>query len=53
MYCAACDKWEDDQIALECEVCLRCGGNLCRPDDDRDDEDDSSTVSSDHHGGGQ
>jgi hypothetical protein len=39
MYCAACDKWEDDQIALECEVCLRCGGNLCQPDDDdRDNE---------------
>jgi hypothetical protein len=34
MYCAACDQWEDDQIALECEVCLRCGGNLCQPEDD-------------------
>jgi hypothetical protein len=39
MYCAACDRWEDDQIALECEVCLRCGGNLCQPDDEWDTDD--------------
>lgn len=50
MYCAACDKWEDDQIALECEVCLRCGGNLCQPDDDREDSDDDQPVSSAQRG---
>jgi len=40
MYCSACDRWEDDQIALECETCLRCGGNLCQPDDDEHEPDD-------------
>lgn len=34
MYCARCDRWEDDQIALECEICLRCGGPLVEPDGD-------------------
>jgi hypothetical protein len=32
MYCARCDRWEDDQIALECEICTRCGGPLVVPD---------------------
>lgn len=36
MYCATCDRWEDDQIALDCEICLVCGGVLCQPDDDDD-----------------
>jgi hypothetical protein len=35
MYCVACDRWEDDQIAIECEVCRRCGGSLIQPDDER------------------
>jgi hypothetical protein len=35
MYCETCDRWEDDQIALECEICLWCGGPVCQPDDER------------------
>ena len=46
MYCAACDRWEDDQIALDCEICLRCGGNLCQPDDDEHDEEPSPSLAS-------
>lgn len=34
MYCEKCDRWEDDQIALECEICTRCGGPLVEPDGD-------------------
>lgn len=44
MYCAACDRFEDDQDALERDACLRCNGSLCRPDDDHPDypvEDDA------------
>ena len=40
MYCAACDRWEDDPIALDVETCFRCGGLLCQPDDDIDDAED-------------
>jgi len=39
MYCAACDRWEDDQIALAMEMCLWSGGVLCQPDDDDPDAD--------------
>lgn len=47
MYCAACDRWEDDYIALDCEICLRCGGILCQPDEDADyDDEPSSSLSS-------
>jgi hypothetical protein len=34
MYCEKCDRWEDDQIAAECGICLRCGGPLTAPEDD-------------------
>ena len=39
MYCAACDRWEDDQIALDVEMCLRCGVLLCQPDDEEEESD--------------
>lgn len=34
MYCAKCDRWENDQIAIEDGICLRCYGPLVEPDDD-------------------
>ena len=34
MYCAKCDRWEHDQIAVEDMICLRCYGPLVDPDDD-------------------
>lgn len=34
MYCATCDRTEHDHIGLDTETCMRCGGNLCQPDDD-------------------
>jgi hypothetical protein len=34
MYCVKCDRWEDDQIALECGICMRCEGPLVEPEDD-------------------
>lgn len=34
MYCETCDRYEDDPIALDCEICLRCGGPLCLPEND-------------------
>jgi hypothetical protein len=46
MYCVACDRWEDDQIAIECEVCMRCGGSLVQPDDERY-EDETPITSGD------
>lgn len=43
MYCAACDRWEDDQIAVEDCICTRCWGPLIEPDDiDEDCEDFAS-----------
>lgn len=36
MYCAACDRWEYDQLAVEDCICLRCWGPLIDPDDDDD-----------------
>ena len=34
MYCAACDRWEHDQIAVEDCICLRCYGPLVDPDEE-------------------
>ena len=34
MYCERCDRWEYDQIAVECGICRRCEGPLHEPDDD-------------------
>lgn len=37
MYCAKCDRWEYDQIAVEDMICLRCYGPLVDPDEGDDD----------------
>jgi len=34
MYCAACDRTEWDDLGIDTETCLRCGGFLCASDDD-------------------
>ncbi len=36
MYCVRCDRWEYDQIAVECGICTRCEGPLHEPPDDDD-----------------
>jgi len=36
MYCAKCDRWEHDQIAVEDMICLRCYGPLVDPDEGND-----------------
>ena len=38
MYCAECDRWEHDQIAVEDMICLRCYGPLVDPDEGSDDD---------------
>lgn len=42
MYCETCDRYEDDPIAIDCEMCLRCGGYLTAQDDD-DEQDESAS----------
>jgi transcriptional regulator with XRE-family HTH domain len=34
MYCVKCDRWEEDQIAVECGFCMRCEGGLIDPEYD-------------------
>lgn len=34
MYCAACDRTEWDDLGIDTETCLRCGGFLCASDDE-------------------
>jgi hypothetical protein len=36
MYCAKCDRWEEDQIAVEDGICLRCYGPLVQPGENDD-----------------
>jgi len=38
MYCAKCDRWEHDQIAVEDMICLRCYGPLVDLDEGSDDD---------------
>jgi len=46
MYCATCDRWEDDQIALDCESVFDVEATFCQPDDSDEDEENDDDLSS-------